>query len=631
MARAAATLASVALTLASGAGPAAEPSQAVPYFDTTYYVIEAENFTATGDGGWAPKTWGKDPNYFASVCYNTFMSRRAYLHGPASATSGNATATVNIAGAGAYAVLVRYEGLATHDAAFRISIEQAGQVKYDRVYGRLTNWKMWSFAGSRIAGAVNRGGLNGTVCGAEGPYALAQACMWNYGASENMLYEGTGNSTVGHPPAQLDAGPATITVSMDGVYSADDLLHRADRNLDLVMLTSNLTDVKKRVVNDTQGPLSLDGLISQHGELFMRAKNTGERDLTLVIPHTTASSPDDYQQPIRFPIPSPTDPNTMVSGCTHQGAGGLCKGCRCPRVSLPAVDQGDWSLWQEVGSLMDTFMPGVWTIYSKCTHFLCAFTLKGQTLKRRGCTDETMPGEQGTPLNQSGVSFSVQFGVRSSPTAAPIAQHSHLGEGDGITMIAERTTAGASMQFNCDPNTLGTHLMNEPDADLVAIMAALDAQTPSLNGTPPALFPIYANAYGAAGGNAQQNWYDSSSDIPLFSNGGKGQLGPSVPACSILENTSENIAMTERFHSMINQQDDYPKLVADNPRALIYMRGPFYDPALSAGLAANGSVPPIIYDKYLSPTQNLCQNCTTTAFGERIVDLESVLAVDIVK
>ena len=109
-----------------------------------------------------------------------------------------------------------------------------------------------------------------------------------------------------------------------------------------------------------------------------------------------------------------------------------------------------------------------------------------------------------------------------------------------------------------------------------------------------------------------------------------GSLGPSVPACSILENTSENIAMTERFHSMINQQDDYPKLVADNPRALIYMRGPFYDPALSAGLAANGSVPPIIYDKYLSPTRNLCQNCTTTAFGERIVDPESVLAVDIV-
>jgi hypothetical protein len=187
MARAAAALASVALTVASAAGPAAEPSQSVPYFGTAYYVIEAENFTASGGGGWAPKTWGKDPNYFASTNYNTFMSRRAYLHGPASATSGNATATVNIAGAGAYAVLVRYEGLATHDAAFRISIEQAGQVKYERVYGRLTNWKMWSFTGSRLAGAVNRGGLNGTVCGAEGPYALAQACMWNCKQAQTSL------------------------------------------------------------------------------------------------------------------------------------------------------------------------------------------------------------------------------------------------------------------------------------------------------------------------------------------------------------------------------------------------------------------------------------------------------------
>eukprot|EP01052_Picozoa_sp_SAG31_P009594 SAG31_NODE_507_length_14746_cov_5.682119_7_plen_638_part_00 len=503
-------------------------------------------------------------------------------------------------------MLVRYEGLATHDSAFRVVIEQAGEVKYDRVYGRLTNWKMWSFAGSRRAGAVNRGGLNGTVCGAEGPYSLAQACMWNYGASENMLYEGVGNSSVGHPPAQLDVGPATITISLDGVYSTFDLLHRADRNLDLVMLTSNLTDLQKRVANDTQGPLSLDGLISQHGELFMRAKNTGVRDLTLVVPQTTASSPDDYQQPIRFPIPSPTNPNTMVSGCTFQGSKGQCKGCRCPRVSLPALDQGDWSLWQEVGSLMDTFMPGVWTIYN-----------------------ETMPGEDGTLLNQTGAGFSIQFGIRSSPpTGQPIVQHSRVKDGDGITMIAERTTAGVSMQFNFDPNTLGTHLMNAPNADLVAIMAALDAQTPLLNGTAPTAFPIYANAYGSTGGNAKQRWYDSSSATPLFSGPG-GQIGPSVPSNSILENTSENMALTARFQSMIKQQNDYPTLVTDNPRALIYFREPFYDPALSAGLKANGSVSPIIYDRYLSPTKNLCQNCSTTATGVRIVDLESVLAVDI--
>ena len=226
---------------------AVEAAQAIPYFEATYHVVEAENFTvAPGGIGWAPKRWASDPNYFASVCFNTFMSRRGYLHAPSTATAGNATATVTIAAAGQYAVLVRYEGLATHDAAFRVVIEQAGAVQYDRTYGRLTNWKMWAFTGSRRAGAPNRGGLNGTVCAAEGPYALAQACMWNYGATENMLYEGAGNATVGHPQVQLQPGPATITLTLDGVYGGDGSppLHRADRNLDLVMLTSNLTDLQ---------------------------------------------------------------------------------------------------------------------------------------------------------------------------------------------------------------------------------------------------------------------------------------------------------------------------------------------------------------------------------------------------
>ena len=128
------------------------------------------------------------------------------------------------------------------------------------------------------------------------------------------------------------------------------------------MLTSNLTDLQKRVANDTSQLPSLDGLISQHGEVFFRAMNTGSKDLTLVIPATTNTSPDDYQQPLRFPIVSPTDNRTIVSGCTLHGPASVCKGCRCPLVPLPLLDKGDWSLWIEVGSLMDTFMPGTWTI-----------------------------------------------------------------------------------------------------------------------------------------------------------------------------------------------------------------------------------------------------------------------------
>jgi hypothetical protein len=36
---------------------------------------------------------------------------------------------------------------------------------------------------------------------------------------------------------------------------------------------------------------------------------------------------------------------------------------------------------------------------------------------------------------------------------------------------------------------------------------------------------------------------------------------------------------------------------------MIVVQGAFYDPAFGAGLKANGSVPPIIYERYLSPAQ----------------------------
>ena len=195
--------------------------------------------------------------------------------------------------------------------------------------------------------------------------------MWNYGATENMLWEGVGNTTVGHPPVLLAPGAAKITVSLDGVYTPQDTLHRGDRNIDAIILTStqksltavlestcynvppessvliykpkitdttglhhtkgaicwmfivafclglwcfdhgrrpgNLTDLEKRVRNDTSQLPSFDGLLSQHGEVFARFMNTGIRDLTLIIPQTTNQSPDDYQQPLRFPVVSPAD------------------------------------------------------------------------------------------------------------------------------------------------------------------------------------------------------------------------------------------------------------------------------------------------------------------------------------
>jgi hypothetical protein len=236
----------------------------------------------------------------------------------------------------------------------------------------------------------------------------------------------------------------------------------------------------------------------------------------------------------------------------------------------------------------------------------------------------------------------VQFGVRTVPAATPAVEaHQSVEQGllqqpdDGVTVIAEHSTNGASMQFNFDPNTRATRLMNPVDADLVSIMASLDAQTPSIvanHGTPPQAFPIYADAYGGSmTGSAATQYYDSNGTVPLFTWGGlPGVMGPSAPAYSVLENTSANRAMTSRFQSMFKQGAEYPKRVTKaDPKALIYMRGAFYDPDFAAGLTANGSVPPIIYERYLSPTKNLCKGCNTTAYGEHIVDPEAVLAVDI--
>ena len=82
---------------------------------------------------------------------------------------------------------------------------------------------------------------------------------------------------------------------------------------------------------------------------------------------------------------------------------------------------------------MDTFMPGTWTI-----------------------ANLTMPGEQGTPLNQTGASFAVQFGVRRRQQGEArggaaafdesiIGEHTAFPE-DGVTIIAEKHTNGTSMQ-----------------------------------------------------------------------------------------------------------------------------------------------------------------------------------------
>ena len=47
----------------------------------------------------------------------------------------------------------------------------------------------------------------------------------------------------------------------------------ADRNIDAIMLTTNLTDIKMRALNE-QGSTPLDGLHTQRDEVYMKVSTT---------------------------------------------------------------------------------------------------------------------------------------------------------------------------------------------------------------------------------------------------------------------------------------------------------------------------------------------------------------------
>jgi hypothetical protein len=210
---------------------------------------EAENFTALPSSSWEAREWAKSPHYFASTVANVFHSRRAYLHGPQNATNATegAASSVSVPAAGEYTVLIRYEMPYRFEVPFSVSITQAGAKKFSRVYGRRTNLKVWPFAAGRA---------KGSLCGP----GLQTECVWPWGATENMVWEGAGvGATV-----VLAKGPAVISLSP---VKDSDYCCFGDRNIDVVVLHPNSTDVDRRI-NGTADPadgqvLPLDGLFSQ--------------------------------------------------------------------------------------------------------------------------------------------------------------------------------------------------------------------------------------------------------------------------------------------------------------------------------------------------------------------------------
>ena len=260
-------------------------------------IAEAEEFKPVGNAGWKSKNWGE--NYYAATFANTFLSRKAFLGAPEQSEKSEASIVVDVPKAGRYLALARYEAAFRFETQFKIRIEQAGKVKLDRLYGARDNVKIWAFKGMAKS-------------------ALQKEVGWYWGAVENVVWEGHDAGV------DLDAGKATITLIADKQPTP-----AAKRNVDLVMLTPNADDVKKRI--DTEGYLPLDGLLTQSGDVFMRVTNNAAGALTVTAPPCREHSP--YWVHLR-----------------------------AWKAQSVAVEPSKTSEWTEVGSVLDSLNDGQWSL-----------------------------------------------------------------------------------------------------------------------------------------------------------------------------------------------------------------------------------------------------------------------------
>jgi hypothetical protein len=268
----------------------------VPPVSDTAVVAEAEEFQVRTPG-WQARPWGT--NYYAATFANAFLSRKGYLGAPAQCDPSVATLDVRVPAAGRYLALVRYEACYRFETQFRLKIEQGGRVRLDRLYGARDNVRIWAFR-----------------------HKLQKEVAWPWGAGENLVWEG-------HDAlVDLQPGVARLTLTA-GRQPAD----AARRNVDVVLLTRDHAEVRRRI--EKENYLPLDGLLTQAGDVYLKLHAPADGPaVTLTVPNGTEHSP--YWVHLRDWKPK--------------------------TVTVPAGRSSDWV---EVGSLLDSLNDGQWTLSAR--------------------------------------------------------------------------------------------------------------------------------------------------------------------------------------------------------------------------------------------------------------------------
>jgi hypothetical protein len=259
---------------------------------------EAEEFKIGKpvEGGWKAGYWGQ--NYYAATFANTFLSRKAFLGAPENCDETVATINVKVKEAGRYLVLVRYEAAYRFETQFKVKVEQNGKGLLGRLYGARKNLKIWAFRNK-----------------------LKTELAWPWGAVENVVWEG-------HDAyVELQPGLAKVTL-IAGKQPAP----QAKRNVDIVMLTRDETQIKMRI--EKENYLPLDGMLTQAGDVYMKIKNDGAVKVaakSLGFPAGPMQQHSPYWVHIRNWKP----------------------------ISVN-VDPGQTTGWIDVGDTMDTLNDGQW-------------------------------------------------------------------------------------------------------------------------------------------------------------------------------------------------------------------------------------------------------------------------------
>jgi hypothetical protein len=291
-----ALLAHGALALAEGPLAAATyraANQPVSATADGQLVCEAEEFHVAAPG-WQARPWGT--NYYAATLANTFLSRKAYLGAPEQCDQTVASLDVNVSEAGQYLALVRYEAVYRFETQFKLRIEQAGQLKLERLYGARQNKKLWAF-GQKLQTEV----------------------AWSWGAVENVVWEGH-DATV-----DLAAGPARLTIIAERQPEP-----AARRNIDLVLLTRDAAGVQQRIAQEAYLPL--DGLLTQSGDVLLKLHNAADGvPMTLTAPPCVEHSPYWVHQRRWKPIEIKADPGQSTDWIDVGG-------------QLDTLNDGQWRL-----------------------------------------------------------------------------------------------------------------------------------------------------------------------------------------------------------------------------------------------------------------------------------------------